>query len=199
MSTKPTTGRGHRAKPYLKTFPESHRKMFWKHVKKGKKSECWPWQGIHESTGYGVYRIRVGPRRENKMLHFRVHRLAWALTNGEPLLDHCILHICNEPKCCNPSHMIQGTHQENMLHMKLSGRSLAGTKNPRALLTKKDVLRIKRLRESGQTLKAIAEEYGVHLASVDLITRGKSWDGIGKIDRSKLPTNRKKKTTRKVS
>jgi len=42
------------------------------------------------------------------------HRLAWALHHGsDPDPGLLILHRCNNPRCCNPEHLYQGTHQDN--------------------------------------------------------------------------------------
>lgn len=74
---------------------------------------CWNWIGNCNQTGYGRVRY-LGP----KVL---VHRLMYAWITGNslskiihkdiPILDH----ICNNKRCCNPSHLRLTTHKANML------------------------------------------------------------------------------------
>lgn len=74
----------------------------------GLPDECWPWQGARNSDGYGNL-TRDG---KNKKAHRLV--LEWKL--GRPIAPgKCACHSCDNPPCCNPSHIWEGTHRENML------------------------------------------------------------------------------------
>jgi hypothetical protein len=75
-------------------------------------SGCWLWTGetVH---GYGRWRFRG--RKES------VHRVLYAWTvaplprghgRGIQELDHV---VCDEPSCCNPSHVVLATHRTNTL------------------------------------------------------------------------------------
>ena len=44
----------------------------------------------------------------------RVHRIAWEIYNAQPIPPGMIvLHRCDNPKCCNPAHLMLGTHSLN--------------------------------------------------------------------------------------
>lgn len=66
-------------------------------------SGCWEWQkSLNPKTGYG--QIGYPP--------YTAHKLSYKLWIGEPK-SQVIRHSCNNKKCCNPDHLIDGTHQEN--------------------------------------------------------------------------------------
>jgi hypothetical protein len=90
---------------------------FWRRVDvSGGKRACWPWTGSVStgSLGYGTLKYR------NEYTY--AHRVAWELTYGEPLGDRRIRHRCDNPLCCNPLHMMLGSHQDNMDDMVARGR-----------------------------------------------------------------------------
>lgn len=83
---------------------ESVSRRFWEHVDKS--SGCWVWTGAIDQDGYG--RVRIGRRNR------KAHRVAYQLANG-PFPAHLIIrHTCDNPPCCNPDHLLTGTHQDNM-------------------------------------------------------------------------------------
>jgi len=88
---------------------------FWHKVRIGGPDECWPWTGHQNPKGYGV----IGYR--GKL--FVAHRVAWMLTFGDVPVGMSICHHCDNPPCCNPSHLWAGTHAENMRDMMVKGRN----------------------------------------------------------------------------
>jgi hypothetical protein len=63
------------------------------------------------------------------------HRLAFALTKGEPGLLH-VCHDCDSPACCNPAHLCLGTPKTNAQDKVQRGRargrfSRKGSNEPR--------------------------------------------------------------------
>ncbi|GBQ94957.1 hypothetical protein AA23498_2157 [Acetobacter nitrogenifigens DSM 23921 = NBRC 105050] len=84
------------------------------------------------------------------------HRVALEQEIG-PIPDgKMVMHLCNNPACTEPSHLKCGTHAENMLYMKLCGRS--GSK--RIPVSVRSVV-LKRLQEGNLNHKQIAAEVGV--------------------------------------
>ena len=88
---------------------------FWGKVKRAlDPNSCWPWTGA-TADGYG--RFKVGKRV------IAAHRIAYCETVG-PILrgSSVVMHTCDNPSCCNPSHLIVGTPKLNAIDMVAKGR-----------------------------------------------------------------------------
>lgn len=72
------------------------------------KDECWPWERSVNRRGYGIFSARL-----KIVTSISAHRAAFALANGSAPGDFLIRHTCDNPPCCNPSHLIIGTHLDN--------------------------------------------------------------------------------------
>lgn len=93
---------------------------FWPKVdKSGGPNACWPWIGAVDNGGYG--RGIHSKSTANK----RSHRIAYLLTHGE-WPTPCGLHTCDNPPCCNPSHIHPGSNEENTADRCRKGRSASG-------------------------------------------------------------------------
>ena len=142
---------------------------FWEKVDRRGPDECWPWTAS-TSRGYG----QIGSCRT--ML--KAHRVSYELHN-DPVPDGLdVLHSCDNPPCCNPTHLFLGTHQDNMDDKVEKRRQSRGETNGQAKLTEDqvDALRreyIKGSRTRGQ--HALARKYGVHQTHIRRIVRGESW------------------------
>lgn len=82
---------------------------FWSHVDRSAgDNACWPWVGARHSNGYGVLKVAGRMRIAHRWLlgALRGHPLSWPEEHG--------CHHCDNPLCCNPSHLYVGTHQTNM-------------------------------------------------------------------------------------
>ena len=89
---------------------------FWRLVDVGSKTECWPWQGSVLPFGHGQF---VGPFGSST-----AHRYAWAIVHAEmPETGLVVRHRCDNPICCNPSHLEIGTQAENVADMINRGRA----------------------------------------------------------------------------
>jgi hypothetical protein len=87
---------------------------FWPRVQMGAPDECWEWTGPRLKNGHGRYDSTVS---------YVAHRYAWILANGRiPLADEVIRHQCDNPPCCNPSHLLAGTQKQNVADMIDRGR-----------------------------------------------------------------------------
>lgn len=77
---------------------------FWARVdQSGGPDACWPWTGGGLDEGYG---------RLSWEGHLELaHRIAYMLTYGPPEND--VLHDCDNPPCCNPTHLYDGTSSDN--------------------------------------------------------------------------------------
>lgn len=90
----------------------------WAKVRQGDPDECWPWQAALSSTGYGV----AGWNGSSTS----AHRAIWMLTYGEIPPGLMVCHACDNPPCCNPSHLFLGTQRENMQDAQRKGRIPTG-------------------------------------------------------------------------
>ncbi len=74
-------------------------------------TDCWEFQGALNNIGYGMIRdTEHGGMRTTHRVSYEVHK-------GK-IPDHlCVLHTCDNRKCCNPEHLWLGTHKENIHDM----------------------------------------------------------------------------------
>lgn len=88
---------------------------FWGKVKVGLPNECWEWQGAPNPRRYGVLNIAKW--------RILAHRLSLMIHTGRfiPSETH-VLHGCDNPPCCNPAHLHEGTHADNMREAGERGR-----------------------------------------------------------------------------
>lgn len=105
----------------------------------------------------------------------KTHRMALERHLGRPIEPTlAVLHSCNNPPCCNPDHLREGTHQENMDDKLRAGRQPRGESNGRAKLTLAQVEEIK-ANVQGLTQYQLADLYGVKRPCIAKIQRGKLW------------------------
>jgi len=81
---------------------------FWKRVdSSGGPDACWPWTGPYFPSGYGS----AGKGYPDQY----AHRTAFILSRGRrPAPEKpCVLHSCDNPPCCNPKHLWEGTQADN--------------------------------------------------------------------------------------
>lgn len=145
-------------------FTPPVRVRFWSKVKRGSENECWPWTGSLTFFGYGSF--GVGGR------NFRANRVAYMLTQGPIGPDLHVLHSCDNPACCNPAHLREGTIQENSRERTAKGRVPVGEKNGGAKLKAEDVYVI---RDSTESSTVLGRRYGVHPTTISSIKRRYLW------------------------
>ena len=128
---------------------------------------CLEWSGCRFTQGYGVVRM------DGK--NIRANRMALEHALGRPIREGMYaLHSCNNPPCCNPEHLREGTNQENVDDKLRSDRQPRGEMNGKAKLTIEQVNEIKQ-NQDGLTQYQLAELYGVKRPCIAKIQRGKTW------------------------
>lgn len=162
---------------------------FWSHVDKSAGPDtCWPWRGAIGHRGYGVIQV--------KSKQINAHRLAWELTYSPiPRGLICRHLICDNPPCCNPSHLAVGTHADNGHDKVMHGRSakgerngaythperrvhVCGERNGAAKLTEQDVRRIRELVANGAVQRQLAKEFSVSPATICHIIKFSAWKHV---------------------
>jgi len=145
---------------------------FWNNVDKKENNECWEWKLSCRADGYGQVNI--------KGKKYRAHRLAFELFHKRPITEGMIiLHSCDTPKCCNPIHLSEGTHQENMDDMNLKNRRARGENHGHSKITEAQVLEIRDKYSKGtHTQEELATEYNISHSTISLIINRKTWTHI---------------------
>ena len=143
---------------------------FWAKVdKSGGPDACWPWIAHRNGDGYGKFRVSSESVEG-------AHRVAFKLSGGVLTdEDPDALHECDNPPCCNPSHLFAGNSTINNRDRKQKGRSAVGEKAGRARLTEDQV---RGIRSSGKTIRELAKIHGVHFNTVQAVKARKSWEHI---------------------
>lgn len=121
-----------------------------------------------DSKGYGQKRI---PGTKSKTT---LHRMVYAEHNGLALADlegKVIRHTCDNTRCINPAHLIEGTPQDNMNDKVERNRC----PKPGAVLSAEQVEYIRahykpKCRTNGA--KAMAERFGVTMNTVWRVAAG---------------------------
>lgn len=102
-------------------FAEGRASELWDRVAK-RATGCWEWTGGVNSGGYGS--MRLGPKRPGGRPQVRPHRFAYYLANGPIPAGYIIRHTCDNPRCCNPAHLIAGTDADNAHDRAARGRGV---------------------------------------------------------------------------
>lgn len=137
---------------------------FWSFVdRSGGSDSCWPWNGYRTRYGYGS---RVVNGR-----WIGAHRLAWEEHHGQPA-PPLLMHTCDNPPCCNPAHLVPGTHTDNMRDAIRKGRHCCGERHFNAKITAEIAAEIL---ASGETSPVLGSRYGVNASVIRKVRTGRSW------------------------
>lgn len=153
---------------------------------------CWEWQCTRDKDGYGVFDVWNKEKRHG--VHVRVHRWMWEHYFGPIPYGLSICHRCDNPRCCNPTHLFTGTNEDNNRDRSQKGRTargrnngaythpekrLVGEKNSSAKLDRATVIEIRHLYEDGKmNLVELAREYNVSVSQTHRIVRGHNWSHV---------------------
>jgi hypothetical protein len=145
------------AKPYptlAELSPELFHK-FMSNVAVAGLDDCWPWTAGRDGKGYGCF--WSGDRR------LISSRLAYVVGYGSVPTDLMVCHRCDNPPCCNPSHLFLGTNRDNMRDKAAKGRCNipSGRDSHHAVFTERDAVKAIAIRQQGVTIREIARRMGV--------------------------------------
>ena len=147
------------------TPSESYR--FWSKVDIVTTETCWEWTNCCCHSGYGQFWLQGKTAS--------AHRISYLLMKGEIPLNMCVLHMCDNPRCCNPSHLIVGTALDNSNDKCRKQRQARGSRNGRSTLSEQQALYIYK---SSKSQKQLASQLGVSKSVVRRIKKGIHWSWL---------------------
>lgn len=108
------------------------------------------------------------------------HRISYELFKGKIKKGKFILHHCDNPPCVNPSHLYQGTPQDNMTDKVKRGRQYhpVGIKNKMSKLKEFEVVEIKKMIANKIKPKIIGLKFKVHKNTIEDIKKGFTWNHV---------------------
>jgi hypothetical protein len=130
-------------------------------------SECWTWLGNLDRDGYGRWNYNGD--------EWFVHRFSYQLYHGDLQEDLLVMHKCDNPTCCNPDHLKQGTYKENNVDCAQKGRKPKGVKNPNAKLTEYQVLKIRELNAIGISQEELSKIFNTSRRQIHNIIHRIHW------------------------
>lgn len=163
---------------------------------------CWEWVAHRNLDGYGVLLDTETKKNTG------AHRFAYRLFKGDIEAGKEIRHLCFNPCCVNPDHLTTGTHLENIkdsvdagrltcAHMKrpktasekekisIALKSYAAKLRtagvPRVLKRKIAIEEVPVIRSrcaSGESTKAIADEFNVDRSAINKLVSKRTWANV---------------------
>ena len=162
---------------------KEQKSRFWTKVKIKKPHECWEWTGYCRGEGYGEFGLKSGS-------YVLAHRVAYTLTSSSIPDNLCVLHQCDNPKCCNPAHLELGDRAKNNRDAFSRNRhkKATGEDSHRSKLTKREVQQIISEYQKGvwgHGTPALASKYGVDAKTIWHIVTGSTWKDITNTEKEK--------------
>lgn len=151
---------------------------FWTKVDtSGGPKACWPWLGARmpETDGHagphgGYGRLSVQSSDGEKFVEY-THRIVFVMFNAEPIGEQWVLHICDNPRCCNPTHIYLGDAKQNA-----RDREQRQRRRRIANLSKDQQSEICQRYVSGELYRDIAAHFGTTNRTVTSVLRS---NGVG--------------------
>lgn len=129
---------------------------FWDRVDKTAGPDaCWPWK-LTRRTGGGYGSLHINGHAVG------AHRRSYELTHGAIPKGLWVLHRCDNPPCCNPSHLFLGTNADNVADRQAKGRTRtkAGPRPEyRRKVTPEIAQEIRKLASDGVPTAALARRF----------------------------------------
>ena len=141
-------------------------------IKENMTTGCHEWTGLRNEFGYGIINI-------NKK-HIRVHRLIYKQAFGEIPEGMFICHHCDNPSCCNLSHLFLGSPKDNHQDMTYKNRQVIplGEHNGKSKLNEIDMTAIKIQLKNKVEGALLARLFYVDKKTIYQIRDEKTWKHI---------------------
>lgn len=108
-------------------------------------------------------------------LSYYAHHVAYHHKTGALPKGLVVRHTCDHPNCIQPSHLIRGTHADNVADKVKKGRQSKGVHHYKSALTEQDV---RTIRESPQNYAELSAKYGISRGGIHNIKSRRSWKHI---------------------
>lgn len=125
---------------------------------------CWWWTKALLSTGYGL--------ASSNGKKVSAHRLSYETFKGPIPEGLVVRHTCDNRACCNPEHLVTGTHKNNMQDAVERRRIASGESQG---LSKLNWEAVQVIRGTDRTSKDLAETYGVSTVTINRVRRNITW------------------------
>lgn len=151
----------------MSPMPAQTERTFWDRVDVQGEDECWRWLGSTNKQGYGWSSWKGFTKQ--------AHRLAYELAGKTPNNAPVVRHVCDNPGCCNPLHLLGGTQKDNARDMRRRGRTPVGEDRHSSKLKVDQVREIRSSKESGS---ALARRFGVSDVLIGKVRRREIWKEV---------------------
>lgn len=136
---------------------------------------CWEWKKYKNKDKYGKCRYNKKNQISSRVAYFLSH----PEQDTEENQKLYVLHTCDNPPCCNPSHLFLGTQKDNIDDKINKNRQLKGEYIKSAKLTEEQVREILLLKNILK-IKTVAEMYKVDYNTIHKIINNKTWKHVEK-------------------
>lgn len=124
-------------------------------------TRCWEWLGTLNGRGYGTQTVNYK--------RWSAHHYAWFLTYGYK--PHTLLHTCDNTKCVNPKHLVEGRQKDNIWDMMNKGRYIQS----RHTITYDEFMHVKALLVTAISISSVRKATGIRWEIVKEIQEGTHW------------------------
>lgn len=144
---------------------------FWQSIDERGEDECWPWLKSTNQDGYGRVKFRYKPFTATRVAYFLYHGIE---------LKGLACHTCDNPACCNPMHLFDGTSQDNARDRDRKGRRtpVRGTASNLSKINDEIAYDIQLEIVAKTPDVVIAEKHGVSAATIANIRKGYQWNHV---------------------
>lgn len=135
---------------------------------------CIEYSGYINKRGYGQYCTWVN----GKVFSRNASRMKWLEINGEIPDGMHVLHRCDNRKCININHLFLGTNADNVADKLSKGRGAKGEMCKQSHLTDLDISVIRFLYSQGNSIRTLADWFGIKKSAMHKITSKQSWKHV---------------------
>jgi len=136
--------------------------------------DCWEWTGARNNSGYGTVRWEGRTVTAHRLSAYLFGMVDSPAAPKNRKGSGFVLHNCDNPRCCNPSHFTIGTYSKNQseAYERRRKEQPKGQLHANSKLTNEQANVIRERYKYGYTQTNLAKEYGVSQTAISLITRG---------------------------